>query len=555
MTQRISLLFISILKMGLSHASNTLDRRRVILFNYLLVLSVIACLVLLSLTSFFGLWRQTILCFVGLTFFVSIILINNSGHKNIAKASFIGFSIVALFVGTYFNLQNGLFVESENMLFAVMAAIMFLIDGRRKHVAYWLAFLVMISLKMITYDFRDLPHDSHFLLALVNNSFVGCILYVFLLVFRNILVGALYKTEQHEKTLTTLMDNVPIFMALVDENGKYLLANQNYSERFGLTKKEIVGKRREEVLPSNIQDENREMMNRALVGESVSFVGDTALKDGSKISVNGQFVPIKNGDGDVEFIAICVDDITDLVKAQKEMKRANETKDKLFSIIAHDIRSPLNLFQSILNISHDDIITKEEFLVYQDDVKNKLHSLTVTVDELLDWARMQLGGINAYPKVVDVNEVINENVDLFKYLVDQKEIEFSIETQDGLKAFIDENHFRVVLRNLIHNALKYTWKGGKVRIETAKSEDEIYLSISDSGIGMSAEKIESIINKNLQKSEAGTDKESGTGLGLSLSIGLLERNNCQIYVLSEVDKGTTVEIRIPTKPTEDSTTK
>ncbi len=550
MFKEASLFFNSVLRIGISHARNPLERRRIILFNYLLILSAIACLILLALTAFFELWSQALLCFVGLVLFVSAIFINNAGFQSLAKSIFLGFAIIALSSGTYFNLEKGLFVESENMFFAVMATIMFLVDGKKKHAAYWLTFLVMISLKAITYHYRELPYDSDFLLAIVNNSFVGGVLYLFLLVFRNILVGALDKSEQYENTVNTLMDNVPVFMALVDKNEKYLLANQNYSRRFDLTKKEIIGKNRNDVLPHNIEQENRDLLHKALNGEAVSFIGDTELKDGTKISVNSQFVPIRNGDGDVEAVAICIDDITELVKTQKELKSANETKDKLFSIIAHDIRSPLNLFQSILNISHDDIISKEEFLMYQEGVKEKLHSLMVTVDELLEWARMQLGGINAYPKEVKVKDIINENVDLFKSLIEKKEIDFSIEIQDDLVAWIDENHLKVVLRNLIHNALKYTWKGGAVKIETAKSENQTLISVSDSGIGMSTNKIESIINKELHKSAAGTDKESGTGLGLSLSIGLLERNNCQIYVLSEVDKGTTVEIRIPSSSPE-----
>lgn len=496
-------------------------------------------------TSSFGLWKQSALCVLGVILFSITLFLNELGKLSLAKMYFLSFAVTALSVGTFVNIRNGLFLESENMLFAVMATVMFLVDGKRKHIVYWFIFLVMISLKAMTHDFKGLPHDAHFILAMLNNFFVGGVLYLFLLVFRNILVGALERSERHEKTLTSLVDNVPIFMALVDREEKFILANQNYSERFGRSKKEIIGKKRSEVLPESILLQHQEMLNRALAGERVSFIEDNELKDGTSVSVNGQFVPILNANGQVESVTVCVDDVTELVKTQKELQSANETKDKLFSIIAHDIRSPLNLFQSILNISHDDIISKEEFLTYQEGVKEKLSSLTLTVDELLDWARMQLGGINAYPSNVNVGEVINENADLFKSLIDQKEIDFSIRVEDNLMAWIDENHLKVVVRNLVDNALKYTWKGGKVMIEASRVDDKTLLSVSDSGVGMSAHKIESIINKNLHKSEAGTEKESGTGLGLSLSLGLLEKNHCEIYVLSEVDKGTTVEVRIP----------
>ncbi|MEQ9007296.1 MAG: HAMP domain-containing sensor histidine kinase, partial [Ekhidna sp.] len=252
-----------------------------------------------------------------------------------------------------------------------------------------------------------------------------------------------------------------------------------------------------------------------------------------------------NSDGEIESVAICVDDVTELVKAHQALKVANETKDKLFSIIAHDIKSPLNLFHSILNLNHDDVISKEQFIDYQNSLKQRLESLTGTVDELLEWARMQLGGISAYPAKVNVSAVVKENADLFHTLIQRKQIDFKIDTPSELEAWIDENHFKVAIRNLIHNAIKYTNGGGHVQIVSNQNDHETIVSIEDSGVGMTSDQIRSIIRKEIQKSKAGTDKEMGAGLGLSLSLGLLEKNNCNVSVTSEPNKGTKVEITIP----------
>lgn len=536
-----------ILRLGIGQSDNILENRRVVLFNYLLVFCLTVCLFLTIITSLLGLEVQSLICGTGIFLYSFALYLNHIGKMPISKSYFMWISIAIISYGTISYLNDGLFVETENILFAAMAICMFLFDDWKRHLYFWVSFSALIFLKMVSLDYQNAPFDTTFVMILVNNAVVVAVLYLFMYVFKSILITTLEKSERNEQALDTLVDNVTVFMALVDKDQKFLLANSNYAERFGLTKKEIIGKKRSEVLSKELLAEHQPALDRALKGERVSFIGETELRNGKQISVNGQFVPIRAKNGDVEAVTICIDDVTELVATQKELQSANETKDKLFSIIAHDIRSPLNLFQSILNVSHDDIISKEEFLMYQEGVKEKLHSLTVTVDELLDWARMQLGGINAYPKEVNVGVVIHENAALFKSLIEKKEIEFSIEVQEDLVAWIDENHFKVVLRNLIHNALKYTHKGGSVKIETARTDNETLVSVSDSGVGMSANKIEAIINKELHKSEAGTDKESGTGLGLSLSIGLLEKNNCQIYVLSEEKKGTTVEIRIPVK--------
>lgn len=539
--------FKHILFLGADQAGSSLERRRIVLFNYLIVFCFSVCLALTIITSILGLGLQSLICLSGIIFFSLALFFNHLGKISFSKSYFICFAVLIISVGSISYLEKGLFVDAENILFAAMVVSMFLFDDWKRHLYFWVIYAVLITLKIAVLDYQNAPFDISFIMVMVNNTVVVAVLYLFMYVFKSILITTLEKSARHEQALDTLVDNVAIFMALVDKDQKFLLANHNYAERFGLTKEEIVGKKRSDVLSPDILAEHQPALDRALKGEKVTFIGETNLKDGKQISVNGQFVPIIGMNGEVEAVTICIDDVTELVITQKELQSANETKDKLFSIIAHDIRSPLNLFQSILNVSHDDIISKEEFLMYQEGVKEKLHSLTVTVDELLDWARMQLGGINAYPSHVNISMIIDENAKLFKALIEKKQIDFSIDITEDLLAWIDENHLKVAIRNLIHNALKYTRKGGSVKVESNKADNQILISVSDTGIGMNAKKVEAIMNKELQKSEAGTDKESGTGLGLSLSIGLLEKNDCEIYVLSEVEKGTTVEIRIPTK--------
>ena len=205
------------------------------------------------------------------------------------------------------------------------------------------------------------------------------------------------------------------------------------------------------------------------------------------------------------------------------------------------------MFETFLNMSKEADMSAKEFFEYQTILKDRLGSLTTTVNELLEWSRMQLGGINSYPQMVNVCDIVNENVGLFDSLIKKKKIDFKVETSSDISAWIDENHFKVAIRNLIHNAIKFTNGGGSVEVNSNQTSSETIVRIVDTGVGMDRETIDRIIKKEIQDSQAGTEKEMGTGLGLSLTIGLLEKNNCEIVVESELHKGTTFEIRIPHK--------
>lgn len=537
------------MRTGMSHAQTPLDRRRVALFNYLILFCVVTSLILGAITLSFGLFFQPILCLAASALLAISWLLNSNGKIRLSKGYFISLCVLMISGASLIYMSEGQNVDLENMLFAAMAITMFLVDGIKKHFVYWLIFSCFLVLKILSLNAQGVD-DTIFGLTLINNVVVASVLYLFLYVFRSILIKAFDRSDQQEQTLRSLLDNAPLLMALVDVNGNFVLVNNNYANRFGFKPRDLIGKNRSEVLSKGIFEKHEPMFQEVLTTKKqVSFLEETNLPDGSLISANGKYEPIINGEGNIESIAICVDDVSELVRAHKALKVANETKDKLFSIIAHDIKSPLNLFQSILSLNHDDVISKDQFIEYQESLKKRLSSLTGTVDELLEWARMQLGGISAYPAKVNVSNVVQENANLFHTLIERKNIDFKIDAPLEMEAWIDENHFKVAIRNLIHNAIKYTNGGGSINVVGNQNEKETIVKIKDSGVGMSTDQINSIIKMEIQKSKEGTDKEMGAGLGLSLSLGLLEKNNCQVFVTSEIDKGTTIEIKIPKSET------
>lgn len=537
----------SLLKSGITHAEDPLRMRRVVFFNYLIVFCVLATIFLGGITAAFVHWPQAFICFFGTLLYLISFVLNRNGVFGISKYVFLGATLLLISLGTYLNVQSGLFVESENMLLGLMAISLFILDGKQKHYAYWVIFGVFISMKCSIILQNNNADSLNFALGIINNTIVGAVLYAFIITFRSILIKAMDRDEQHERRLYSMIDNIPIFLALIDKDDNYILSNERYATNFKIPKRSIQGKNRKEVLPQKIIQDQEDFYKRAKYGESVSFLQETQLPNGSTISANGRYQPIFGEDGNVEAVSVCVDDVTPLIEAQEALRVANETKDKLFSIVAHDIKSPLNMFETFLNMSSDSKMSPEDFFEYQKILKEKVSALSTTVNELLEWSRMQLGGINAYPESVNVCGVVKENVELFDSIIRNKNIEFKVDVSDDIDAWIDQNHFKVAIRNLIHNAIKFTNGGGQVAVKTDQNDKETIVQIVDSGVGMDSKTIDRVIKKEIQDSQAGTEKELGTGLGLSLSLGLLERNNCEISVESQINKGTTFEIRIPNR--------
>lgn len=541
----------TILKFGIGHTHDPLGKRKILFFNYLIVFCIVGSIFLAVVTSSFDYVIQSLVCLVGALIFTTSLILNHKGYFEYSKYIFLATSLGFISLGTFINMKNGLIVDAENMLIPLMAITMFLLEGKRKHFSYWIIFSVFMLFKHYSLVYES-ESSLHYSLGIINNVIVGIVLYAFLIAFQSILIKVLERRERDERRLFSMIDNVPVFLALVNPDGNYILANKKYASNFQIGEKDIIGKNRKEILPKKLVKNQKEYFERAQRGESVSFLQETKLPNGSVISANGKYEPIIGENGNVEAITICVDDVTPLTKAQEALTMANETKDKLFSIIAHDIKSPLTMFETFLNMSKEAKLSADEFFEYQKILEERLGSLTTTVNELLEWSRMQLGGINAYPENVNVCDVVNENVGLFDSLIKKKKIEFKVETSCDTSAWIDENHFKVAIRNLIHNAIKFTNGGGKVEVNSNQTENGTIVRIADTGVGMDSSTIDRIIKKEIQDSQAGTEKELGTGLGLSLTIGLLEKNNCEIAVVSELNKGTTFEIRIPNKEEEGS---
>lgn len=228
------------------------------------------------------------------------------------------------------------------------------------------------------------------------------------------------------------------------------------------------------------------------------------------------------------------------ISQQKEaLMQLNGTKDKFFSIVAHDIKSPLDSLSAFASLlaNYIENMSKEEIKIIAANLDQSVKNTLQLTENLLTWARSQMNNLNYDPIAVNINDIIEQKIGLFKLIAINKKIEIVTELCPDIMLFADENHFRFILRNLISNALKFTMPNGKVVIKCRDMGEYAEVSVSDDGVGISPEILPKIFRIDTKISTRGTAGEKGTGLGLLLCKEFVEKNGGKIKVESEVSRG------------------
>jgi signal transduction histidine kinase len=233
----------------------------------------------------------------------------------------------------------------------------------------------------------------------------------------------------------------------------------------------------------------------------------------------------------------------------EELSRLNSTKDKLFSIIGHDFRSPIQNLKSLLELFNRQDLSQKEFEHYSKDLKSKIDAIYVNMNNLLNWSVMQLQGIQTKPDVIDLALLTNEVSDLYNESYQKKGIRFINEIREETLAYADRDHIHLILRNLISNAFKFTPQNGSVKIYSNVKGGEVEISVEDSGIGIASRDFEKLFVRETLWSVNGTNNEKGLGLGLLLCKEFIEKNQGRLVVRSELSRGTTFTFSIPAAQT------
>lgn len=233
-----------------------------------------------------------------------------------------------------------------------------------------------------------------------------------------------------------------------------------------------------------------------------------------------------------------------------ELQESNNSKDKFFSIIAHDLKSPFNSILGFMGI------LKDQYSEYEEEQKIKMidmvyksaHRTYSLLENLLIWSRTQTNNVKYFPQKIDVFTILHDNIQLSENFAKNKNIKLNLNIKKPLEIYGDVEMIRVILRNLISNAIKFTNEGGDIIISAVQYQEDngdmIKISVSDTGVGINQENQEKLFLISHNVSTPGTNNEKGTGLGLILSKEFVEIHNGKIWVESEVEKGSSFHFTI-----------
>jgi signal transduction histidine kinase len=228
------------------------------------------------------------------------------------------------------------------------------------------------------------------------------------------------------------------------------------------------------------------------------------------------------------------------------LKELNASKDRFFSIIAHDLKGP---FQGLIGysdiLSQDiDSLSKKEVAEYSKDMNESARQIFKLLENLLDWTRIQRNAIEINLTNQNLRVLVSMCIDILLLQANKKEIKIINNVDDSHVAYVDVNMMNTVIRNLISNAIKFTRIGGKIELSSTKIDDKIELVVSDNGVGIDEEALSKLFRIDVQHTTKGTAEEKGTGLGLILCKEMVEKNGGSLRIESKVNEGTSFYITL-----------
>lgn len=234
----------------------------------------------------------------------------------------------------------------------------------------------------------------------------------------------------------------------------------------------------------------------------------------------------------------------EMQKRSEELEQLNQVKDKFFSIISHDLRSPINALAGLMDLLDKGAITPEELPVAVKELRSRFNHTRALMNNLLDWTVLQMDKMHLQASHVPLKKLVDENIELLGS-IQNKHVNMINRVPETAVGYADSNTINLVIRNLITNAIKFTNDGGEIIVAAEEKSNEIVVSVEDNGIGMTADIQKKLFDKVNPYSTRGTANEKGTGLGLILCKEFVEKNGGRIWVESNVDKGSTFWFTLP----------
>lgn len=362
------------------------------------------------------------------------------------------------------------------------------------------------------------------------------------------------KSEHELRKLSQAVQQSPVSIFITNTHGEIEYVNPQTERITGYTFEELRGKNPRILKSGETPDEEyKELWETIKSGKQWVGTFHNKNKDGMLYWESATIAPILDAEGKVINYLAVKEDITEkkkandeLVASEAKLKEANATKDKLFSIIAHDLRGPIGSFEPVLEmLTNEEGLTEEERSILMEGLLKASKTTFSLLENLLNWARSQSNGIELKPGLFNLADLVHRNVELLSSTATKKNIHLEVKLTDLLPVWADEDSINLVVRNLLSNAIKFTRSEGRVILSAVDKGQQVEVTVEDTGVGMSAEVMEKLFKPNSFYTSYGTNAEKGSGLGLLLCKDFVEKNGGEIRIESVLGEGSRFIFTLP----------
>ena len=356
---------------------------------------------------------------------------------------------------------------------------------------------------------------------------------------------------KYKRIVETAIEGILSF----DRDFKITFVNQQMADMLGYKVVEMLGRKYESFISDDQLSDHAIQLKNRIQGQDAVYERCFLRKDGQKHWVLVSDKAVIDSEGKFAGSFGMFTDINDRKSAEAELhlknielQKLNVEKDKFFSIVAHDLRSPFNGFLGLTHLMAEELptLSRIEIQGIAVSMRNSASNLYRLIENLLHWARIQQGLIPFDPEELNLLPIITESMEMLSESAKSKGIAISYDIPSDLRVQADANMMKTIVRNLVSNAVKFTPKGGKITLAAkADTDQSVQISIKDTGIGMNSEIVENLFKLDGKTGRAGTEGEASTGLGLMLCKEFVEKHGGNIWVESEVGKGSTFAFTRP----------
>tara|TARA_R110002050_G_scaffold154363_1_gene282231 strand:- start:2904 stop:4658 length:1755 start_codon:yes stop_codon:yes gene_type:complete len=322
---------------------------------------------------------------------------------------------------------------------------------------------------------------------------------------------------------------------LIDDQGRISDFNESFLKLSLKREEDLLANSLDEIFGENISSQKSRLANVIKYNDHHYELSRVDINQGSKVI--GQSILFKN-------VTERVIGDRRLKEQRLELQKLNRLKDRLFSIIAHDLRGPLHNLQEVLSLVNANLLSEDERESLMQDLSSSVDQSVGLMENLLSWASSQQKGESIKRESFNLNDLLLEVLHSINALLEKKSLEVTLDIDQSALVLADKEMIKIVLRNLISNAVKFSNESTTISISASPGKKGLEIAVSDQGIGMSAEEMKKLFSLDL-RSKRGTSNEEGSGLGLMLCKDFIEKNSGSLKVKSEEGKGSTFSFCLP----------